>query len=60
MAQQEERDSITFAEVPVPRKECRNEAERSASLYVENVRIDIYPSCGKEQLTTLVEVLHTC
>lgn len=60
MAQQEEQDSVTFAKVPVPRQECRNEAERSATLYVGNVRIDIYPSCEREQLKTLVEMLHIC
>ena len=60
MAQQEEVESVTFAEVPVPRKECCNEAEHSATLYVGNVRIDIYSSCGREQLKTLVEMLHIC
>ena len=60
MAQREDGDSATFAEVPVPRKECRNEAERSATLYVGNVKIEIYPSCGREQLKTLVGLLHIC
>ena len=36
------------------------EAEHSATLYVGNVRIDIYSSCGREQLKTLVEMLHIC
>lgn len=53
MAQQGEQGSVTFAEVPVPRKECYNEAKHSATLYVGNVRIDIYSSCGREQLKTL-------
>ncbi len=56
MAQQREQGS----EVPVPRKECCNEAEHSTTLYVGNVRIDIYSSCGREQLKTLVEMLHIC
>ena len=30
------------------------------TLYVGNVRIDIYSSCGREQLKTLVEMLHIC
>lgn len=60
MAQQREQGSVTFAEVPVPGKECCNEAEHSATLYVGNVRIDIYSSCGREQLKTLVEMLHIC
>ena len=59
MAQQREQ-GITFAEVPVPRKECCNKAEHSATLYVGNVRIEIYPSCEREQLKTLVEMLHIC
>ena len=60
MAQQREQGSVTFAEVPVPKKECCNEAEHSATLYAGKVRIDIYPSCGREQLKTLIEVLHIC
>ena len=54
------RQRYLCCEVPVPRKECRNEAEHSATLYVGNVRIDIYSSCGREQLKTLVEMLHIC
>ena len=60
MAQQKKAESVTFAKVPVPRQEYRNEVERSATLYVGNVRIEIYPSCGREQLKTLVEMLHIC
>lgn len=60
MAQQDGQESVTFAKVPVSRQECRNEAERSATLYVGNVRMDIYPSCGREQLKILVEMLHIC
>ena len=51
---------VAFAKVPMPRQECRNEAEHSATLYVGNVRMDIYPSCGREQLKILVEMLHIC
>ena len=58
MAQQEGQDRVAFAKVPIPRQECRNEAEHSATLYVGNVRMDIYPSCGMEQLKILVEMLH--
>ena len=60
MAQQEGQDRGAFAKVPMPRQECRNEAEHSAALYVGNVRMDIYPSCGREQLKILVEMLHIC
>lgn len=60
MAQQEGHDRVAFAKVPMPRQECRNESEHSATLYVGNVRMDIYPSCGREQLKILVEMLHIC
>ena len=60
MAQPGEQGSVTFAGVPVSRQECRNEAEHSATLYAGNVRIDIYPLCGREQLKTLIELLHIC
>lgn len=60
MVQREGQEDVTFVKVPVPRQECRNEAERSATLYVGNVRIEIYPSCEREQLKTLVELLHIC
>ncbi len=60
MAQQDGQERVTIAKVPVPRQEYRNEAEYSATLYAGNVRIDIYPSCGREQLKTLVEMLHIC
>ena len=60
MAQQDGQESVTFAKAPVPRQEYRNEAEHSATLYAGDVRIDIYPSCGRDQLKTLIEMLHTC
>lgn len=60
MAQQDGQERVTFAKVPVPRQEYQNEAKHSATLYAGNVRIDIYPSCGREQLKTLIEMLHTC
>ena len=59
MAQQDGQESVAFAKVPAPRLEYRNEAEHSATLYAGNVRIDIYPSCGRDQLKTLIEMLHT-
>lgn len=60
MAQQDGQESVTFAKVPVSRQGCRNEAGRSATLYVRNVRMDIHPSCDREQLKILVEMLYTC
>lgn len=55
-----ETPAVAFAELPVPKQVSRNVAERSATLHVDNVSIDIYPQCGPEQLKTLVELLRTC
>ena len=55
-----ETPAIAFAELPAPKQACCNAAERSATLHVDNVSIDIYPQCGAEQLKTLVEILRTC
>ena len=51
---------VAFAELPVPKQVSCNVAERSATLRMDNVSIDIYPQCGPEQLKTLVELLRTC
>ena len=55
-----ETPAVAFAELPVPKQVCCNTAERSATLHLDNVSIDIYPQCGPEQLKTLVEILRTC
>ena len=55
-----ETPAAVFAELPVPKQVCSNVAERSATLHLGNVSIDIYPQCGSEQLKTLVEILRTC
>ena len=55
-----ETPAAVFAELPVPKQACSNVAERSATLHLGNVSIDIYPQCGSEQLKTLVEILRTC
>ena len=60
MAQQDGQEIVPFAKGPVPRQGYRNEAEHSATLYAGNVRIDIDPSCEKEQLKTLIEMLYIC
>lgn len=36
-AQQAEAPAVSFAELPVPKQACCNAAERSATLYVDNV-----------------------
>ena len=60
MPQPETTPAVAFAELPVPKQVCCNTAERSATLRVGNVSIDIYPPCGPEQLKTLVGILRTC
>lgn len=60
MAPQPEAPAAAFAELPVPKQACCNTAERSATLRVGSVSIDIYPQCGAEQLKTLVEILRRC
>ena len=55
-----ETPAVAFAELPVPKQACCNTAERSATLRVGNVSIDVYPQCGAEQMKMLVEILRTC
>ena len=55
-----ETPATAFAELPVPKQVCYNTAERSATLHLDNVSIDIYPQCGTEQLKTLVEIFRRC
>lgn len=55
-----ETPAVAFAELPVPQQACCNTAERSATLRVGNVSIDVYPQCGAEQMKMLVEILRTC
>ena len=60
MPQPETTPAVAFAELPVAKQVCCNTSERSATLHLDNVSIDIYPQCGAEQLKTLVEILRTC
>jgi len=60
MTPQTEVPAVAFAELPVPKQVCCNTTERSATLRMDNISIDIYPQCGTEQLKTLVELLRTC
>ena len=52
--------AVTFAELPAPKRESRNAAERSATLHIGNASLDIYPGCDTEQLKMLVERLRLC
>ena len=52
--------AATFAELPEPKKMSRNVAERSATLRIGSVSLDIYSGCDAEQLKMLVELLRLC
>ena len=52
--------AVTFAELPAPKRVSCNVAERSATLHIGNVSLDIYPGCDTEQLKMLVELLRLC
>ena len=52
--------TVTFAELPEPKKMSRNVSERCATLHIGNASLDIYPGCDAEQLRLLVELLRLC
>ena len=52
--------TVRFAELPAPEKVSHNVAERSATLHIGNVSLDIYSGCDTEQLKMLVELLRLC
>ena len=52
--------TVTFAELPEPKKMSRNVAERCATLHIGNASLDIYPGCDAEQLRLLVVLLRLC
>ena len=46
-----ETPAVAFAEsLPVPKQVCCNASERSATLHLDNVSIDIYLQCGAEYI----------
>ena len=55
-----ETPAVAFAELPAAKQMSCNVEERSATLHIDNVSIDIYPRCGAEQLKALVEIFRTC
>ena len=52
--------TVTFAELPEPKKMSRNAAEYSATRHIGSAGLDIYPGCDAEQLKMLVELLRLC
>ena len=52
--------TVTFAELPEPKKMSRNVSERCATLRIGNASLDIYPGCDAEQLRLLVGLLRLC
>lgn len=52
--------AVTFAELPARKQVSCNAAERSATLRIGNVSLDIYSGCDAEQLKILVELMRQC
>ena len=52
--------AVRFAELPAPKRESRNVAERCATLRIGSASLDIYSGCDSEQLKMLVELLCLC
>ena len=52
--------TVTFAELPEPKKMSRNVSERCATLHIGKASLDIYPGCDAEQLRLIVELLRLC
>ena len=51
--------AVTFAELP-PKQTSRSVTERSATLRIGEVSLDVYPGCDAEQLKMLVELMRLC
>ncbi len=51
--------AVTFAELP-PKQALCNVTERSATLRIGDVSLDVYPGCDAEQLKMLVELIRPC
>ena len=52
--------AVTFAELPAQKQMSRNAAERSATLRIGDVSLDIYSGCDAEQLKMLVKLMRPC
>lgn len=52
--------TTTFAELPAPRQPCRTVSERSATVHIHDVAIDIYPGMDAELLKTLLDAVRLC
>jgi transposase-like protein len=52
--------TTTFAELPAPRQPCRTVSERSATVHIHDVAIDIHPGMDAELLKTLLDAVRLC
>ncbi len=52
--------AVAFAELPVPRQQCRTVSEQAATVHIRDVAIDIYPGMDGELLKTLLEAVQSC
>ncbi len=50
----------TFVELPAPRQPCRTVSEQSATVYINDIAIDIYPGMDAELLKTLLDAARSC
>lgn len=53
-------NAVTFAELPPPEKQCHTITERSATLRVGEISVDLYQKLDAELLMTLIEALRSC
>ena len=53
-------NSVTFAELPSPEKTYHTVAERSATLRVGEISIDLYQKLDPVLLKSLIEALRSC
>lgn len=52
--------ATTFAELPVPQQQCRTVAQQAATVHVNDIAIDIYPSMDAELLKILLKTTRSC
>lgn len=52
--------TTTFAELPVARQQCQTVSERSATVRIHDVAIDIYPNMDAQLLSALLDAVGLC
>lgn len=49
-----------FAELPTPRQPCRTVSERSATVHINDIAIDVYPGMDAELLKAVLDAARSC